>query len=42
MNVALEAQLVGVVRATHEAKAARQKTCWPELTVLPWPEGHRA
>jgi uncharacterized protein len=25
-------------RATHEAKAARQVTLWPELTVIPWPE----
>ncbi|WP_284163975.1 nucleotidyltransferase family protein [Frigidibacter sp. SD6-1] len=24
-------------RATHEAKAARQRSCWPELTVVPWP-----
>jgi uncharacterized protein len=24
-------------RATHEAKAARQKALWPELTVIPWP-----
>lgn len=24
-------------RATHEAKAARQRACWPELTVIPWP-----
>ena len=24
-------------RATHEAKAARQKALWPELEVLPWP-----
>lgn len=24
-------------RATHESKAARQKTLWPELTVIPWP-----
>ncbi|SMR83382.1 hypothetical protein SAMN04488030_3299 [Aliiroseovarius halocynthiae] len=24
-------------RATHEAKAARQKAQWPELTVIPWP-----
>lgn len=23
-------------RATHEAKAARAKAAWPELTVLPW------
>ena len=23
--------------ATHDAKAARQKEMWPELTVLPWP-----
>lgn len=25
-------------RATHEAKAARQKAIWPELTILPWPQ----
>lgn len=25
-------------RATHEAKAARQKALWPELTIEPWPE----
>lgn len=25
-------------RATHEAKAARQRTHWPELTLVPWPE----
>jgi uncharacterized protein len=24
-------------RDTHEAKAARQKALWPELTVIPWP-----
>jgi len=26
-------------RETHEAKAARQKRVWPELEVVPWPEG---
>ncbi|MBL4812907.1 MAG: nucleotidyltransferase family protein [Rhodobacteraceae bacterium] len=25
-------------RATHEAKAARQKLIWPELTITPWPD----
>ena len=25
-------------RATHRAKAARQMTHWPELTLVPWPE----
>ena len=25
-------------RATHEAEAARQRTHWPELTLVPWPE----
>lgn len=25
-------------KATHEAKAARAKAIWPEITVLPWPE----
>jgi hypothetical protein len=25
-------------RATHEAKSARQKALWPELTVVPWPD----
>lgn len=25
-------------RATYEAKAARAKALWPELTVIPWPE----
>lgn len=25
--------------ATHAAKAARAKAVWPELTVVPWPEG---
>lgn len=25
-------------RATHEAKAERQKTFWPELAIEPWPE----
>ena len=24
-------------RATHEAKAARQKKLWPELDIIPWP-----
>lgn len=24
-------------RATHEAKAARQKAIWPELEIVPWP-----
>jgi len=24
-------------RATHEAKAARQKNLWPELDIIPWP-----
>lgn len=27
-------------RETHERKAARQKELWPELHVVPWPEGH--
>ena len=26
-------------RATYEAKAARQRETWPELTVRPWPVG---
>ncbi|MEM7057746.1 MAG: nucleotidyltransferase family protein [Pseudomonadota bacterium] len=25
-------------RATHEAKSARAKTLWPEVTFVPWPE----
>ncbi|QDZ11669.1 nucleotidyltransferase family protein [Devosia ginsengisoli] len=25
--------------ATHATKAARAKAVWPELTVIPWPEG---
>lgn len=25
-------------RAAHEAKAARAKAVWPEITVVPWPE----
>ena len=25
-------------RATHAAKAARQRMHWPELTLVPWPE----
>ncbi|MCK0140990.1 nucleotidyltransferase family protein [Aliiroseovarius sp. F20344] len=25
-------------RATHEAKSKRQKTEWPELTIVPWPD----
>ena len=25
-------------RETHERKAARAKSTWPELTVVPWPE----
>jgi hypothetical protein len=25
-------------RATHTAKAARAKTIWPELTIVPWPD----
>ncbi|MEM7271097.1 MAG: nucleotidyltransferase family protein [Pseudomonadota bacterium] len=25
-------------RETHEAKAKRQTACWPELTVIPWPD----
>lgn len=25
-------------RETHERKAARAKSIWPELTVVPWPE----
>jgi hypothetical protein len=25
-------------KATHDSKAARAKTIWPELTVEPWPE----
>ncbi|MGR3591438.1 MAG: nucleotidyltransferase family protein [Limimaricola soesokkakensis] len=29
-------------RATHEAKATRQKACWPELTIEPWPEALQA
>jgi len=27
-------------RAAHEAKGARAKTVWPEITVVPWPEDH--
>ncbi|ESZ66697.1 hypothetical protein X727_27060 [Mesorhizobium sp. L103C119B0] len=23
-------------RRTHEAKGARAKACWPEITVVPW------
>lgn len=26
-------------RATHEAKAARQMALWPELSLVPWPNG---
>ncbi len=26
-------------KKAHEAKAARAKSVWPELTVLPWPDG---
>ncbi|WP_297113533.1 nucleotidyltransferase family protein [uncultured Devosia sp.] len=26
-------------RETHERKAARAKAIWPELTIVPWPEG---
>jgi hypothetical protein len=26
-------------KKAHEAKAARAKSMWPEVTVLPWPEG---
>ena len=26
-------------RAAHEAKGARAKSVWPEITVVPWPEG---
>ncbi|MDB5536071.1 MAG: nucleotidyltransferase family protein, partial [Devosia sp.] len=25
-------------RAAHEAKGARAKSVWPEITVVPWPE----
>ena len=25
-------------RATHEAKAARQRDIWPELEIVPWPD----
>ncbi|WP_332688347.1 nucleotidyltransferase family protein [Devosia sp.] len=25
-------------RKTHQAKAARNKAVWPELTIVPWPE----
>jgi hypothetical protein len=27
-------------RATHHAKADRQKALWPELTLVPWPSEH--
>ena len=26
-------------KKAHEAKAARAKSLWPEVTVLPWPDG---
>jgi uncharacterized protein len=26
-------------RKAHEAKAARAQSLWPEITVLPWPDG---
>jgi hypothetical protein len=26
-------------RKAHEAKAARARSMWPEVTVLPWPDG---
>lgn len=26
-------------KKAHEAKAARARSIWPELTVLPWPDG---
>jgi uncharacterized protein len=26
-------------RLSHDAKGARAKTIWPELTLVPWPEG---
>ncbi len=26
-------------KRAHEAKAARARSVWPEVTVLPWPEG---
>jgi hypothetical protein len=26
-------------KKAHEAKAARAKSMWPEVTVLPWPDG---
>lgn len=26
-------------RKAHEAKAARAQSIWPEVTVLPWPDG---
>ncbi|SDX96292.1 hypothetical protein SAMN05661080_01873 [Modestobacter sp. DSM 44400] len=29
-------------RSVYEAKAARWSTVWPELTVLPWPDGNTA
>lgn len=29
-------------RKAHEEKAARAKTNWPELSVMPWPEGGNA
>ena len=25
-------------KKAHEAKAARAKAMWPEITVLPWPD----
>jgi uncharacterized protein len=26
-------------RATHESKGARQRALWPELVMIPWPDG---
>ena len=35
----LEPNPIRANRATHEAKAERQRATWPELTVVPWPDG---
>ena len=30
---------IQVPRRVYEEKAARYRTCWPELTILPWEDG---
>lgn len=39
-NLIVRPNPVQATREVYEAKTARWRNRWPELTVVPWPEGH--